>query len=355
MANRQNLYYVFIGTYTGGQSEGIYVTRFDAETGLLEPARLAGACENPTWLVLGPTGDRLYTGSSLVEDATVSAWALDRGTGELSLLNSRSAHGQKPCHLSLTADGRHLLTANFGDGTGAMYPIEADGTLGEASDTYSHTGSSVHPDRQGGPHCHSITVHPDGRFAVVADLGADKVVSYRIDQDASKLEPISETSVQAGQGPRHLAFSRDGKFAWLLTEMGSELVSFSVDAETGRLEVIDHISALPEDFAGSSAGADVQLHPLMPCLYASNRGHDSIATFRIDEKSGRAELIGNTPTAGPNPRGFRIDPTGRWLLSASQNESLIGVSEISLDSGAPQAVGRTIQAPSPVCIRLLAI
>lgn len=346
---------MYVGTYTRAPSKGIYAYRFTG-TGELTPIGTAGLVaetQNPSFLAVHPNQRFLYAVNELDRDAgSVSAFAIDRATGALTPLNRVSSRGGSPCHLSIDASARWLFVANYGGGSVAAFPIGADGKLGEASSFFQHAGSSVNKARQAGPHGHAVVVSPDNRFVLAADLGIDRVLTYKIDPSAGGLAAADPpfSTIAPGSGPRHLAFRPDGKFAYVLAEMLSQVVAFRYDATRGTLSEVQTVSMLPQGFSGDNSGAEIAVHPNARFLYASNRGHDSIAAFRIDATAGTLTAIGHTPTQGKTPRNFAIDPSGRFLIAANQNSGTVVVFRIDQETGALTPTGTTVQVPFPVAV-----
>jgi 6-phosphogluconolactonase len=342
---------VYFGTYTGAKSQGIYVSRFDSATGKLSVPELAAETKNPTFLAVAPGEHFLYAVNEVADASAVSAFALDATTGKLSPLNQQTSGGSGPCHISVDATGKCLLVANYNSGSIAALPIHADGSLGEATTNIQHTGSSVNHDRQAGPHAHSIYPSPDNRFALNCDLGLDKIFAYRLDADAGKLSANDPpfATVAPGSGPRHLVFSADGKFAYVISEMASTITVFNYAAANARMAEVQTISTLPKDFSGKSTAAEIILHPSGKFLYASNRGHNSIAVFAVDQKTGALAFIENQSTQGRTPRHFVIDPTGRWLLAENQDSNSVVVFAIDADTGKLKPTGQTMSIGAPVC------
>jgi 6-phosphogluconolactonase len=344
---------VFTGTFTdSGTSEGIYAFRFDEATGVLTSVGLAAKTPSPAWIALHPNGRVLYAGNE-VEDGFVSAFALNPATGALTLLNTRSAHGVRPCHVSIDPTGRALVVANYSSGTVALLPIQTDGRLGEATTVIRHTGSSIVTDRQAGPHAHQAVVDPSGRFVLVVDLGLDKVLVYRLDAAKGTLvahdPPSSDT--RKGAGPRHLAFSKDGMRAWVINELDNTISPFAWDAARGTLTPAGpSVRTLPGGYTGPSSTAEIEVHPSGRFLYGSNRGHDSLARFAIDASTGSLRPLDHTPIAGKAPRHFAIDPGGRWLLAAGQSSNTIAVFAIDPSDGRLTPSGAVTSTPTPVCI-----
>lgn len=342
---------VYFGTYTGAKSQGIYVSRFDSATGKLGAPELAAKIQNPSFLAVNPNGRELYACGEMNDGGTVSAFSLDPQTGKLALLDKQNSGGSGPCHISLDATGKCLLVANYGSGSIAALPIHPDGSLGEATTNIQHTGSSVNAGRQAGPHAHFIVPSPDNRFALNCDLGLDKVFVYRLDANAAKLTPNDPpfALVAPGSGPRHLVFSRDSKFVYVINEMDGTITVFSYATIDAAMTEVQTVSTLPKDFSGSSTCAEIALHPNGKFLYASNRGHDSIAVFAVDQKNGKLELIEHQSTLGRTPRHFAVDPTGRWLLAENQASDSVVVFALDPETGKLKPAGQSITVGSPVC------
>jgi 6-phosphogluconolactonase len=349
--------WVFIGTYTGGKSQGIYRAAIDLATGKLSDLELAAKIKDPSFLAIHPSGKFLYSVGEVGTFAgkpggVLSAFALDPTSGELKLLNQQSSRGAGPCHLVVDRDEKNVLVANYGGGSVAVLPIEADGRLREASDFVQHAGKSVNPRRQERPHAHSINVDPSGRFAMVADLGLDQVLVYKFDSQTGKLAPNDppHVSVSPGAGPRHFAFHPSGRYAYVINEISSTVTAFRYDGEKGTLVGLHTISTLPGEHQGNST-AEVVVHPSGKFLYGSNRGHDSLAIFRIDEATGRLTPVGHQPTGGKTPRNFAIDPTGQWVLAENQSSDTIAVFKVDPETGKLTPTGQKLDVPSPVCVR----
>ena len=361
-ANSANV--VFVGSYTShlplarGTSDGIMVYRFDSATGDLALAQAIPDVVNPTFLALHPTGRFLYAVNEVLEwegeaSGGVTAFAVDPTNGNLTALGTRPTQGGDPCHLSVDRTGKYVLVANYGGGSVAMFPIQPDGSLGEFSDFKQHVGSSVDPDRQREPHAHSITVDPTNRFAMVADLGQDKIVVYRLDLGSGKLLPSDPpfVSTNPGAGPRHFDFHPSGRFAYVIDELDLTLSAYEYDSSRGTLRAIQTESTLPVGAERQGSTADVHVHPSGRFVYGSNRGHDSIVVYAIDQGTGRLTYIENQSTGGRTPRNFAIDPTGAFLLAANQDTNDIVTFRIDRESGKLVATGSRIVSPSPVCLK----
>ncbi len=348
---------VYLGTYTGAKSQGIYVSRFDPQTGRLTNPELAVEAKNPSFLAVAP-GDQFLYAVGEVEDfggaraGSVSAYRIDKASGKLTLLNQQPSGGTSPCHLAVDATGKCLLVANYGSGSIAALPIRADGSLDAASATLQHQGASVDPQRQAGPHAHFITTDAANRFAFCCDLGLDKVLVYRLQLDRASLVPNDppSVSVKPGAGPRHLAFHPNGKFAYVVNEMGSTVTAFAYDSSQGKLSELQTLSTLPKTFHGPNSCAEVQVHPSGKFVYASNRGDDSIAIFGVDSKTGKLTPLGQQATQGKTPRHFCLAPGGKWLLAENQDSDTIAVFRVDAATGKLTPTGQPIPAPSPVCV-----
>jgi len=357
---------VYVGTYTGPKSQGIYVFRLEAETSAvsqnitLAPVGLAAASPNPSFLALDAKRRLLFAVNEVGEfggrpTGAVSAFAIDARKGTLALINQQPSMGAGPCHLALDRGGRHLLVANYGSGSVSVLPVAADGRLGAASDVVQHTGSSVNPERQKGPHAHCVAIDRANRFVFVCDLGLDKVLAYRFDGQRGTLTPHDPpfAQVKPGAGPRHLVFRPDGGFAYVVNELTSTVTAFRYDAGAGALHEVQTISSLPAHFDGANSGAEIDVHPSGKWLYVSNRGHNSVVLFDIDATSGTLTYVEEQGTGGFTPRHFGIDPSAAYLAVGNQNSNTILVARIDGARGRLKPSGILAYAPSPVCMVFL--
>jgi len=355
--------FVYVGTYNRGQSRpGIHIFRMDLASGALSPAGTATGCENPTFLAIHPNQQYLYAVNEVSDSAgrpggAVASYAIDRATGQLTLLNRQPSQGKGPCHLTVDKQGRNVLVANYSSGSVGVVPVGEGGRLEPPSCGIQHAGSGTHPRRQDGPHAHSINLDPAGRYAFVADLGIDQVMIYRFDPDGGQLQPNQPDSVtlKPGSGPRHLAFHPNGQYAYVINELSSTITAFAYDAAQGRLTELQTISTLPAGFEEENTTAEVQVHPSGKFLYGSNRGHDSIAMFHIDAQSGRLSAAGHEPTQGKTPRNFALDLTGRFLLAENQASNNVVVFRLDAATGRLSATGNVYEVPSPVCIKMIRV
>lgn len=349
---------VYIGTYTGpGKGEGIYLYDFDLATGALKQVGLAAETRSPSFLALSPDKKFLYAVGEVSEfqgkkSGMVTAFAVDEATGELTARGAEPTGGEGPCHVSVSPDGKTVFAANYPTGTIASIRVGADGGLIEVASVIQHEGHGTDPARQKGPHAHGIWSSPDGRYVLACDLGLDKVLVYKLDAATSKLTPNDPPfgKTPDGAGARHLAFSKDGKFAYVINEMGNSMTAFSWDAATGALNAIQTLPTIPEGFSGKSYCAEVVLHPSGDFVYGSNRGHNSIAAFRIDHATGKLTPAGITPCGVDWPRNFNIDPTGQWLIAAGEKSGTLTVFKIDPKTGGLTPTGDAVKLPAPACV-----
>jgi 6-phosphogluconolactonase len=345
---------LYAGTYTNGKSEGIYVYRMDSNSGGLKHAVTVKGVSNPSFLAIDPNRRFLYAANESGEFAGkkgggVTAFAIDRKTGDLRKLNERNSPGV-PCYVSVHPSGKFVMAANYGGGNVVIYPVGADGGLGEQADVAQHEGKGADPKRQDKPHAHCIIPDAAGQFVFAPDLGIDKVMIYRVDLKNGKFVPNGFAATKAGAGPRHLDFHPSGKFAYVINELDSTVTAFAYDKARGALAELQTVSALPPDFSGTSYCADVHVHPSGKFLYGSNRGHDSVVAFAIDQSTGKLNLIAHESTQGKWPRNFAINPTGEFLLVANQNTHNVVTFRIDQQTGKLTSTGQTTEIPSPVCL-----
>jgi 6-phosphogluconolactonase len=362
-AEKPGKYLFYVGTYTeeGSKSKGIYAYRFDASTSEITPLGLAAETANPSFVAPHPNGRFLYAVNEVgnykgPNSGGVSAFSIDQATGKLTFLNEVPSRGADPCYIIVDPSGKHVLVANYTGGSIAVFPVLADGKLGEASAFVQHTGHGTDPKRQEGPHAHSIDLSHDNHFAMVDDLGLDELLVYKFDSAKGSLTPNDPpfAQVDAGAGPRHFVLRPDGKFAYVLAEMGHTVTVFSNDATSGKLQSLQTVTTLPKDFKGRNDDAEVQVHPSGKFLYASNRGDDSIAIYAIDGSKGTLTQVGIVPTGGKEPRSFEIDPTGTLLFAENQKSDNIVVFKIDAKTGGLTPTGKVLEVASPVCVKFLA-
>jgi 6-phosphogluconolactonase len=357
-------YLMYVGTYTNAGSKGIYVYRYDSDSGKVEALGLAAETENPSFLVSDSAGKHLYGVNETPKyqgeaSGAVTGFSIDRKSGKLTAINQVSSHGADPCYISFDRSGKYVLVANYTGGTVAVFPVAADGKLGEASSVVEDQGPlGPNHERQERSHAHWIEASARNRFAYVADLGLDRVLIYKFDASKGTLgrgEPADSFSavLDPGTGPRHVAFSKDGKFMYALAEMDSSVTVFANDNEKYRS--IQKISALPQGFSGKNDAAEIVMHPSGKFLYTSNRGDDSIAVFAVDSASGKLTSVDRTATGGKTPRNFAVDPEGKHLLAA--NEETGNVVEFAVDgkTGKLTSAGEVAKVASAVCVVFVSV
>jgi 6-phosphogluconolactonase len=351
---------LYVGAYTSAKNRGITLVKFDAATGELRDMALAAETQNPTFLAIHPNGRWLYAINEIgnyegQRAGSVSAFAIDKGTGRLTQLNRVSSKGPGPCHISVDRTGKAALIANYGGGSVASYRIEKDGKLSEAASFHQHQGKGPNTRRQEGPHAHSINLSPDNRFAIVADLGTDELKVYRFDAQTAMLTPHEQAGFKpaAGSGPRHFTFHPNGKWAYVNGELDNTVTALSWDAKAGIFKPLNTQSTLPADFKGSNTTAEVRVHPNGKTVYVSNRGHESIAVFRV-RPDGGVEPLQHMSVQGQMPRNFVLDPSGAWLLAANQRSDNIVVFRVDAPTGKLELSGKGIIVGAPVCLRFLA-
>jgi 6-phosphogluconolactonase len=362
---------VYVGTYTdwsllvpvhhappGESSRGIYAFRFDPDTGKLTPLGLAAETVNPTYVTFSPSGQFLYAVNEIYRyggepTGTASAFAIDRASGRLTFLNRVPTRGTGPCYARVDATGRDLLVANFGSGSVAVLPVSPDGNLRPASALVQDAGSGPNP-RQAGPHAHSFNLSPDNRFAIEAEFGLDRLCVFHFDAAAGTLTPAQPpfVALRPASAPRHFTFRPRGDVAYSLNEIDSTITVLAYTPATGAFRELQNLSTLPPGFVGKNTAAEVLVHPSGRFLYASNRGHNSLAVFAIDE-AGRLRLLAHVPCGGRTPRGFGLDPDGRWLITANQDTNNIAVFAIDPATGIPAPTGQSLPVRSPECAKFL--
>lgn len=341
----------------GASSKGIYNYRFDPKAGRLTPIGVASEAVKPSFMVTDPQHRFLYAVTEKGQDGYktngfVSSFSIDRNTGALTFLNRVDSGGGSPCHLVVDKTGKTLYVANYGTGSVVSFAIKPDGSIGERTGFDQHTGSSVDPARQEGPHAHATVLSPDNRFLFVPDLGTDQVKIYKVDTAKGTFEPNDPpfATVKAGLGPRHFAFGRGAKFAYALCEMGSSVVVFSYNPVKGSLTPVQTISNLPPDFKGEDNSAEIEIDRSGRFLYASNRGHDSITVFAIDPTRGTLTRVEVVPTQGNIPRNFSLDPSGKYLIAGNQMSNNMVVFSVDQKDGKLKPAGQVVDIPSPVDI-----
>ena len=353
---RDNEISVYVGTYTSGRSQGIYVYRLDLRSGELKFLTATKGVVNPSFVAIDPRGSHLYAVNEVNKfggksSGAVSAFRIDPRTGALRFLNQQSSSGPGPCHLALDNSSKFLFVANYNGGSISVLPV-TDAGLGEPIDAIQHHGGSVNPERQKEPHAHGVTLDKANRFLFVPDLGLDKIMIYRFDRSRGKLTPneVPWAELKPGAGPRHFAFHRNGRWGYAINELNSTFTAFAYDGKTGKLTEVQTVSTLPAEFSDESFCAELTVSPSGKYLYGSNRGHDSIVVFSIDQATGRLNYVQHVSTQGKSPRSFAIDPTGTFLLAANQRSDNIVSFRMDSASGKLAATGHSVELPTPVCL-----
>jgi 6-phosphogluconolactonase len=354
-------YYLFIGTYTEGSpasqgSKGIYVYRFDAATGNATPVSTA-MTDNPSYLAIAPGGRFVYSVNEThgAEPGGVSAFAFDKTSGKLTFIDKQASGGADPCYISVDAQRKWALVANYSGGNLSALPIGADGSLHPLTQLVQHTGTGPIKDRQEKAHVHSTIFSPGEKYLVVADLGMDQLSVLHFTPSATKtpLTPAADSivTIQPGYGPRHTAFFPGKPYVYLINELSGMVDAFHY--ADGKFTLLQAISSHPAGYTGNIGSADIHVSPNGKYLYASNRGDaNSIAIFAIDGTTGKLTWKGAVPTQGKTPRNFMIDPTGHWLLAANQNGANVVIFKIDPQTGGLTATGNQLSIPAPVCLKM---
>jgi 6-phosphogluconolactonase len=362
---------IYVGTYsepilfgTGqvvpGKGKGIYSFKFDKQARTLTLNGITEGVRNSSYLAFDAKREFLYCVNEFKEyegkpSGAVSAFRIDQETGALTYLNSKPSHGTDPCHLIVDKSGRFVLIANFASGSVCVLPIQADGSLGDETDFVQHQGSSVDPKRQTSPHAHAVEFDASGKFVYVPDLGMDKVMIYRFDTETGKLRPneVPFAKTAPGAGPRQLVMHPKGGYAYLINELNSTMTAFAFDVSTGGLTELQTLSTLPAGYDGATSCAEVQITPNGKFLYGSNRGHNSLVIYSIDQATGKLTLVGHESTQGRIPRNFEVDPSGRYLMAANQDTDNMVMFEIDQATGKLKANGLTANPGTPICVRFV--
>ena len=349
---------VFISSFVGGDEGAVQAFQLDTAAGALKLVHRTPGIEHPFFLAISPNHRFLYSIQAKefggAEHEFVAAYLIDHSTGGLRCLNRQSTHGASSCYLELDGSGKTLLVANYDTGSVAAFPVQEDGSLREAASFFQHAGSSVDKERQEGPHAHSFVISPDNRHAYAADLGLDQILGYRLDAAHAKLTPNQQPFVRTipGAGPRHLTFHPNGKHLYAINELANSVTLFDYDSKSGMLIERQTISTVPEGFKGTSHTADLKITPDGRFLYGTNRGHDSIAAYRLGE-DGRLSLIEIQPSLGGGPQNLLIAADGKLLICANMAGSNVSVFRIDPQTGALTSTGAPLAVPSPSCIRLI--
>ena len=349
---------LYVGTYTSGKSEGIYLYQMSLKTSALDRESSTKSV-NPSFLASDRKGRFMYAVNEVGEyggkpGGSVSAFEINSAGGRLVFINEQPTNGADPCHLTVDRKRKNLLVANYTGGNITVLPIQANGSLGVATDVKQHEGSGP-KEQQKSPHAHCIILDRAERYALAADLGIDKVMVYRFHSQTGKLTPAKQPFAQlhAGAGPRHLTLHPNGKFLYVINELDSSMSVFRYNEANGALTHVETVSTLPSDFSGTSYCADVHVSPSGKFLYGSNRGHNSIVVFQIDQRTGKLKLVQHISTGGDWPRNFAIEPLGRFLLVANQRSENVVTFSIDARTGQLKPTGIVVEIPAPVCLKFL--
>ena len=343
---------VYIGTYTGETSKGIYAFRFDDGSGELTPIGLVAETPSPSFLIASADGRFIYAVNELqtfggAASGSVTAFAVDRTTGKLTELNAQPTEGTGPCHLALDRTGRYLAVANYGGGNFAILPVGTDGRLQKAVTVV--TGQNAESGTAK-PLGHMVAFDATNKFLITADKGLNRMLVFHFDATTGKVTPNTPPSapLPPGSGPRHFAMHTNGEWLFTIAEQAATITTFKWDGKTGSLSATSSVPTRPAEVSSGST-AEIALHPNGKFVYGSNRGHDSIAVFSIGA-AGALSLVEYEPTRGQTPRNFAIDPTGRWLIAANQRSGTLAVFTIDQNTGALTPSGRLSPVGTPVCV-----
>jgi 6-phosphogluconolactonase len=352
MGENQGRHRLFIGTYTKGQSRGIYSVALDSATGALGEPEVAAEAPNPTFLALSPSRRFLY--AVCANDGWASSFEVGPEARLRPVQQAAAGTGPTPCHITVDSTGRMALAANYHLGLAAVIPLGPGGTMGTPR-VVAHTGKGPHPTRQTVPHVHSTYFAPDGRFAIVCDLGLDRIYTYAIDPDAVALFPGTPPFVTsaAGAGPRHLAFGRDGRRAYAINEIDSTIATYSFQPSNGGLTPLGAVSVIPSGYRGDATAAEVQVHPNGRFVYGSGRGPDTIAVFQADASTGTLTQVEIVPCGGKGPRSFSLSPGGEWLVCAHQDSDSLCSFRVDTLTGRLSRIPGSASIPMPVCVQFL--
>lgn len=360
MSNTSGIYYVYIGTYTTGKSEGIYSFKFDPSSGSLEPLGVAAKIGTPAYLAVSRDNSLLYSiaDSGLIDGkpaGAVAAFKIDKVTGALELLNQQPANSLVSCHINVDASNKYLFAANYKQGLLSVFPLKSDGSIGPILNTIHHQGTGANPERQEMPHTHFVSVTPEGKYLCAVDLGIDRIMAYELNMSNGALT-FSESltaAIEPGRGPRHMVFHPNRKFAYVVNELISSVAAMEYDSAKPGFKQLQYISTLPESFDGQSACAAIKISADGRFLYASNRGHDSIAIFSIDQNTGRLTPVDYASTLGKHPRDFEIDPTGKFLVATNMDSDSLILFSIDGESGRIKPTGTVFEVPDPICVKFV--
>lgn len=347
---------LYVGTYSVRNSEGVYVYAFDRKNRSFELLETVTGPDSPSFLDISPDHRYLYTANRQGVGAdslsgSVSAYRIDPASGKLELLNEASSHGISPCHVH--ADANHLYLSHYGGGSISVLSLKEDGSIRALVDTVQHSGRGPNENRQEAAHLHSIQKVPNTDYFLAADLGIDALTFYQITDNDVVQAPIPAIKTEGGTGPRHFTYSPDGHFLYVAEELTSSVSVYALDMQNRQSSFLQRLSTLPADFQDQNTVADIHLSPDGRFLYVSNRGHHSLAIYRVDPSNGRLELVGHQSVLGQTPRNFMVDPQGAFVLVANQDTDEIIYFERDMETGLLEATDVRIAVPSPVCLMMI--
>lgn len=342
-------YFLLAGTYTTRGAEGIYVYSFDARTGKSQPVSVVKGLRNPSFLVVAPDQQHVYAVAENEPEGSVYALSFNPTTGQLNLLNEQPSGGAHPCYIDIDASGQWLSVANYTGGSVSLFPILKDGRVGPATDKKQHAGNSINPERQTSPHPHAAMVVASMNEVWVPDLGLDKIFRYKVSNSGKLITPEVFTQ-PGGSGPRHAAVAANGKFAYVLNELNATVTAFTLSPKMTSLQTLP---TLPAEFKDKNWCADIHLSGDGKFLYATNRGHQSIVTWQVDDASGRLTFVDRVSVGGAWPRNFLVDPTDQFVLVANQESDNIVVFRRNAQTGKLTSTGEEIKVSMPVCLRMI--
>jgi len=359
VASKKIQYGVYIGTYTVNGSKGIYSYLLDDSTGKLKYKGVSSELENPSYLIANQKGNCLYAVSETDNfqghyGGSAGAYSIDKKTGDLKFINSAPTEGKDPCHLAVDSLNRFLFIANYGDGSISIFKLGLDGKIGPVFARVKHEDPGQKEEM---PHAHYILLSPDEKYLLAADLGLDKVMLHSFIREENVISATSNSfiGVTPGSGPRHMTFSPDGKFLYIINEQSSDIKVFKCSLPTLNFTEVQSISTLPDDYTGDNSCAAIRITKDGGFIYASNRGHDSIAIFSVDKSTGKLAHVSSCSTLGRQPRDFNIDPTGKYLFVANQNSGTIVPFSINQATGLLKPINDIIKVPSPSCIEFVTL
>jgi 6-phosphogluconolactonase len=347
---------VYIGTYTqqgkSNRPEAIYRYELDASSGALHSLSAVKDIKNPSFLTFSQDYHFCYAVSE-GDGGQLNAFSVDATSGDLTFINQQPTQGSAPCYISVDAAGRWALVANYSSGSMAVFPINADGSLSPASTLIQNHGRGPNAKRQDGPHAHCAIFDPNEAYILLTDLGIDQIRVFRFDADSGHLTAQPPAAAVPGAGPRHLEFHPNGRWLYNTNELNSTVAAYTFDTDSGLLQAFQTISMLPDDFNGENIAADIHIDAAGRFLYASNRGHDSIAVFAIDADNGYLSLVEIVASGGRTPRNFAFDLSNAFLLVANQDSNNVVTFSVDSEGGRLTTTGHVVSVPSPVCVKVI--